>query len=559
MFLIFTFEKKFGLMIIQELRLKNFKRFTDLTIKLNPNAPSKLVLLIGSNGSGKSGIFDAFDVIATSLESGKYTGDKDLNYYRKKNSTNDTKLELQISNDKKWVCKFDKNQNVRHTTTNVNFPNNAFYGRSAIRYMPRLTKTTVGTAANIESNNDKPEYYIDIDRRFENDLDVLIYNIIQQLFKGINESDPTQLAKIKDFLNKINLALPRIFGSESQTSLIFKELLPPADGQPMKIIFNKGNSEINYDLLSSGEKEVINILFNLFVRTPIFQDSVYFFDELDSHLHTTLQHNLLKEIVENWIPENCQIWTASHSLGFIEYAQKSSLAAIIDLDNFDFDLPIVLEPQSSLEVFDIAISKESLAYLFKDRKKVFCENQNAPFYNSLNINDLIFLKDVDKTSIFLNIEQREDSYFGLMDRDYLSDEERNRIMARFPNLKILQYYCFENYLWHPDNLVSLGVDFDYNSYVQKITNEKNKDLEKIIYRLRDSRLSYTFFRQEKKYGFQDKQPDNVINLLKSNDFETFYKVFKMKDKGDLLPVRNLKPENLVKTDWFKHQIKVLFD
>ena len=72
-------------------------------------------------------------------------------------------------------------------------------------------------------------------------------------------------------------------------------------------------------------------------------------------------------------------------------------------------------------------------------------------------------------------------------------------------------------------------------------------------------MSYTFFRQEKKYGFQDKQPDNVINLLKSDDFETFYKVFKMKDKGDLLPVRNLKPENLVKTDWFKHQIKVLFD
>ncbi len=51
-------------MFINKLQLKNFKRFTDLTVdraaQQNQNPP-KLVLLIGANGSGKSCIFDAFE------------------------------------------------------------------------------------------------------------------------------------------------------------------------------------------------------------------------------------------------------------------------------------------------------------------------------------------------------------------------------------------------------------------------------------------------------------------------------------------------------------------
>jgi len=50
-------------MRITRLQLKNFKRFTDLTIESIPKE-AKLVLLIGSNGSGKSSIFDAFNSLA---------------------------------------------------------------------------------------------------------------------------------------------------------------------------------------------------------------------------------------------------------------------------------------------------------------------------------------------------------------------------------------------------------------------------------------------------------------------------------------------------------------
>ena len=48
--------------------------------------------------------------------------------------------------------------------------------------------------------------------------------------------------------------------------------------------------------------------------------------------------------MEHWIPDNSQLWTASHSLGFIDYANGSDDAAILDFDDLDFDQPQTLSP-----------------------------------------------------------------------------------------------------------------------------------------------------------------------------------------------------------------------
>lgn len=47
-------------MRIRDLKLKHFKRFTDLTISGIPET-AKLVVLVGSNGCGKTSIFEAFN------------------------------------------------------------------------------------------------------------------------------------------------------------------------------------------------------------------------------------------------------------------------------------------------------------------------------------------------------------------------------------------------------------------------------------------------------------------------------------------------------------------
>ncbi len=539
-------------MRISQIHLKNFKRFTDLKINLGEKSP-KLILLIGANGSGKSGVFDAFELAGTLPQPMNWSGQKKISYYLKKQEL--ASISLNFSNGTYYRTNLLPNRNGGEVESNAHLNERSFYGRSAIRYLPRITRTSIGQTIDIEKNADKPHYYIDADQRFENDIDVLIKNIIDRIFKGINQSSSEQLDEIKAFLNRINEALPRIFGEETNTSLKFLRPVTPSDGQPSQLIFSKGGSEINYDLLSSGEKEVINILFNLFVRTPLYQDTIYFFDELDAHLHTSLQYNLLKEIVENWIPENCQVWTATHSLGFIQYAQVSQDAAIIDFDNYDFDLPIILAPQKNQEIFDIAVPKEALPLLFKDKKLIFCENENALLFNSMGFTDTLFLGDIDKSTIVLRVAQNTQVQ-GLIDRDYLSDTECQILKTHFPNLSILDYYCFENYLYHPSNLVEIYPNFDAEQYKNEIRVEKNKFKNRIIQKLDSNRKSYIFFNKNFLTN-RDEYYDQVVKLLESDDFEEFYKVFSMKKRGNICKIHNLNQEKLVKTPWFQSKIKAI--
>jgi hypothetical protein len=104
-----------------------------------------------------------------------------------------------------------------------------------------------------------------------------------------------------------------------------------------------------------------------------YEDAIIYIDEMDCHLNTSLQETLLKEIVEKWIPDSSQLWTASHALGFIDYARKTDNAVILDFDSLNFDVPQTIVPQSKevLDVYDLAIPKSILSQLFSDKKIVF--------------------------------------------------------------------------------------------------------------------------------------------------------------------------------------------
>ncbi len=548
-------------MKIKSLYLQNFKRFTDLTIDLD-NEP-KLVLLVGTNGCGKSGVFDAFEYLNKYISTNIV--DENDDYY-KKNKINDCLVKVECFGVPlllPYVNIMRRNDGSGFAGAS-DFGSLSFYGRSAIRYLPRITRTTLGETINVVLNPDKPQYYIDVDVRFENDIDILAKRVLDQVLKAIGDFSKvkdlhiTQFKEITTFLDKVNGAFLRVLGENPATSLKFIGPLTPADGEPTKLMFAKGESHnISYDLLSSGEKEVANILLNLFVRTPFYQDTIYYFDELDAHLHTSLQYNLLKEITENWIPNNCQVWVATHSLGFIQYAKSLADAAIIDFDNLNFDEPQTLSHQQTSEIFDIAVPKEALPILFKDKRLVFCENQNAALFNSLGLADTLFLGDIDKSTIVLRAEQ-ESTIYGLIDRDYLSDNERIILQNKFQKLSILDYYCFENYAYHPDNLKELYPDFDTETYKKSITAEKNKLKNRIIQKLDNNRNSYIFYKKEFLKN-NVSEYDTVVKMLESDDFEVFYKVFSMKGQGGVCKIHNLNTEKLVATEWFKDRIKAIIE
>jgi AAA15 family ATPase/GTPase len=543
-------------MHVSSLELKNFKRFTDLTIDLSKLAqPPKLVLLIGANGSGKSSVFDGFDSLlkyyraANGLfQDSTVSSDPTAYYYKAK----DKHITLTVKLDNDVVLAIgdeEHDTNIKHAEP---ASKTTFYGRSSLRQIPRLSRTSLGASSSFDlaNDSDRPLTYVDRDERFENDLEEITRNILQEFYQSNRERSEI----IKTYIDPINEALDRIFDDDKAVVPKLVSIIPPLDGKVAEVRFKKGGAEFRYDLLSNGEKGVFNILINLLSRKKHYQDTIYFIDELDLHLNTRLQYNLLKEITEHWIPDNCQLWTASHSYGFIDYAREAKHAAIIDFDSFDFDVKQVLlpEPKDSLDVFDVAIPKESIFKLFDNKQIVLCENQNDEFYNLLGLKDKLFVGVKNKNDVFLYVK-RDPRYHGLIDRDYLTDKEVEKAQKKYPKLKMLRYYCFENYLYHPDNLSSLAPDFDKAIYVQEIVDQKNARKLKLISKIAKTRDSYTILRAEDE--IRDDDFDPIIEALSSDNLETFYPFFSMKEfNKESIAGYNWKKEQLVTTPWFKQKI-----
>ncbi len=546
-------------MIIKKIQLHNFRRFSDLTIDLSQLKKSpKLVLLIGPNGSGKTCVFDAFEAVS-SRRKGEMNATQKIDYYVKWAEVSDYKVT--VSYEDEYNGQFGNWIRNKYEIKNE-VPLNAFYGRASLRQVPEVNKTSLGTSdVDFNKDTDRPQKYIDRDIRFENDIEHIIGKILNELFTSSGEVKTGEIRK--KYIDPINEAFNRIFGFENGITLQLTSLKPPLEGKPAEILFKKGVSEFHYNHLSAGEKEIFNILLNLLARGDHYQNTIYFFDEIDLHLNTSLQYRFLQEITENWIPNNCQLWTASHSLGFIEYANDSEQAAIIDFDELDFDQVQILtpEPKDRYEIFEIAVSRDQLDKLMKDKEIIFSENKDTVYFNELGIDNTVFFRGNDKRDVFYKTLNM--NYKGVVDRDYLTDLEIDNIEATYPNLKLLRYYSIENYLLHPENLQEYlenqEAEFNSQRYVQKITECKNDIKDIIIYKIQESRRSYPFFRDKDHENQLDSKMESgqkIVEMLNTDDFETYYKVFPIKDFCKQIEERqNLDFKELAKTKWFKRKIE----
>lgn len=541
-------------MRITKLELKNFKRFTDLTIDGIPEE-AKLVLLIGSNGSGKSSIFDAFDYVVKQFRDDAYSPIPLENYYAK----NNLKPEVSINfSDGNSISIIDKS---RIGSDNLRNKVSKFTGRSSIRIVPRVTnQVNLDFARN---NTDGPLTFIDADERFTSDVNLYIQEIDNALRAPVFRGESADTLKIfQEYIDPLNTSLINILGGDTTTTIQIAAFQNPTAQSSGQLIFQKGESRISYDLLSHGEKQVVILLLNFIVRKPFYEDAIIFIDEMDCHLNTSLQVRLLNEITNSWVPENSQLWTASHALGFIDFARNSENAALIDLDllNFDISQIILPEPKDKMEVYEVALPKEIIKNVLKGYKLVTVENQNDQHYNlALGEDGFLFLPAQNSREVFMTVKQ-DPNILGLRDRDYFTNEELVSIQKRFPNFKILKYYAFENYIYHPDNIAELNWQgFDKAAYIQEIVDQKNKKLIPIVADIQVARQSYPELKEEgvKK----SKSIDTITEGLQSNELENFYPHFSMKSHYDKAYLHKFKYQikQLVQTQWFKNKIEEILN
>lgn len=310
-------------MKITGIRLRNFKRFSDLTVCEIPET-AKLVVVVGPNGCGKSSLFDGLLQWYRSKVGFGNSGD-DL-YYRK--STQE---------------QYDWNTSVEVTLADGATPKKgSLYVRTAYRNDPDFSMTGISRLA-APSEELRVARSIDNDQAVSQNYQRLVYDTMAGVYSG--EHDDKSVSQLREeLIGQLRASMKAVFGD-----LVLNNITDPLGAGAF--FFEKGTAKAyHFKNLSGGEKAAFDLLLDLHVKKKFFGDAVYCIDELETHLHTRVQGLLLREMVKI-LPDNAQLWATTHSLGVLRVAQEMAIESpgsvcVIDFDGVDPDVPREIVPSN---------------------------------------------------------------------------------------------------------------------------------------------------------------------------------------------------------------------
>ena len=353
-------------MKIKKVAIKVFRRFTDLTIE-GIGDQVKLVVLLGRNGSGKSSLFDAFSTAAV------YAKHKNYGWDYLYHSKNGIRIENAIQGWPNLHCEFHDSDIVYPVNT---YRPKDFYFRTAYRFDSTAQSQQLQKLPTILEDNQDPRKMINLDTRVADNYQRLVSNSLGALFEPGDENNISRVELRDTYVSKIRASMLRVFG----------DLLLEGPGRPLDdgtFLFTKGVSHgFKYMNLSGGEKAAFDLLLDIVLKSEAFDDTVYCIDEPELHIHSALQGNLLAEVFQI-LPDKCQLWIATHSVGMIRkakelYEQNPNLVAFLDFSEKDFDSPQTLrpvEPSRSVWRKAFEVSLGDLVSLLAPRRVFLCEGQ----------------------------------------------------------------------------------------------------------------------------------------------------------------------------------------
>lgn len=493
------------IMKIKRIHFADYKRFHDLTIDLGEN-PARIVALVGPNGCGKSSVFDGM----------LYHNNAYQMMGRGSNNTHNYKyhslLQRSNVNYQNISIEFDQGsyESVRASRESTGEANTVFSFRSSFRYNGSLDVKESRAVDDIKYNNYGASTSSDIDTRIEDS-----YRRLKIKYdKYLNEKDCSPSAARKHIIQELNNAIHNCIPLEIDN-------LGSIEDNRGTLFFKKEDTSIpfEFNVLSSGEKEVVDILIDLYLRKDQYTDSIYIIDEPELHINTAIQRKLMVEI-NKMVPPNCQIWVATHSIGFLRALQEefNDESQVIEFNSDNkwaseaYTLvPIIKSRTAWHRLFYTAL--DDLTSLVAPKTIVYCEGKDKPgsnyeergldaiVYNNIFGNahpDVLFVSSGGNTEL----DQRSEIAIAILskalpnteilvlkDRDMASgrettEEDRQLYLANNPiNHRVLKRYEIENYLYDKEVLKSYcinnSLEFDetgYNRLVHDTCNQNLKDL-----------------------------------------------------------------------------------
>lgn len=487
-------------MFIKSVRLKVYKRFHDLEIDLGSD-PSRFIALVGPNGCGKSSVLDGLLFLQSNYHSIGQTGQMDLNYHSLRDPiTNVAKnIEVTFTTGSYEEVYTDKQANGKAGTI--------FSFRSPYRHNSTVKISRTEAVDEIGLNSYGASTTVALDGKMETNY----RRLLAKYYKYQEDKDlrPSQAKKV--IIGELNAALSNCLDLKISN-------LGNVESDRGTLYFKKTDqaTEFEYNVLSSGEKEVVDILLDLYVRKDDYDDTVFLIDEPDLHINTAIERKLLNEI-DKLIGKNCQIWVATHSIGFLRALQDdiANCQVICFEPNTDFATSRhVLEPIPKTrkrwqKIFATAL--DDLTGLVAPRRLVYCEGKaespdgmerglDAIVYNNIfgeKENDTFFVSSGGNTepeqrmSIALDILKKafvEVQILVLLDRDIKSDqitteEDRRNYLREHEYRRMLKRREIENYLYDKEVLKKYaeknGREFNGIEYDKAVINIVNDDVKGI--------------------------------------------------------------------------------
>ncbi|MDP8240762.1 MAG: ATP-binding protein [Candidatus Hatepunaea meridiana] len=497
-------------MRIKKLKLKNgYKRFFELTIDLG-ETPKRIIALVGPNGCGKSSVLDGMLFHNNAYGAIGNKGGKDHQYHSMNQAPNFGYQNIEIEFSEGHY------QSIRQEKQLEGKENTIFSFRSPYRYNNNLKVNQSQATSEIRLNQYGASSASDIDDKMEENYRRLYIKFNRYLHQTDCKPSEAKLKIIGDLNSCISKCLDINISSigdieASQGTLYFTK-----DDHP---------SEFEFNVLSSGEKEVVDILLDLYLRQDEYSDTIFLLDEPDLHINTSIQKNLLLEI-DRLVGDNCQIWITTHSIGFLRTLQEE-LKENCQVIQFKGEYKLASEPYtltpmrgskaSWKDIFSIAL--DDLANLVCPKNIIYCEGRDNPgnggvergldanVFNNIfsdKYHDTLFVSSGGNTEL----DQRSDiaiailskvfsdlNVFILKDRDMASGRDTNEndrqiyLQNNPNNHRVLKRWEIENYLYDKEVLKNYcgknGLDFSESSYDQFVTDITNQNLKDATGRIKN--------------------------------------------------------------------------
>ena len=484
-------------MKIKSIRLRDFKRFTDLTISELPET-AKLVVLIGPNGCGKSSVFDALH--GKSVVRYYWGWNSSPGYWNKKYSLDNKEESSEFNDNEKIIIDFHQ-----MSPTDPQSWAKSIYTRSAYRNDPVIQ---IQQLSQVGAAVDERRFA----RMIENDATInknyqrLVSDGLEDAFE--ESDDKVTLGDFrKQLIGDIKEVICQLFDD------------PPLDlnslGSPLRdgtFRFTKGEAKkFLYENISGGEKAAFDLVLDLVIKRREFNDTVFCIDEPEAHLGLRLQGRLLRELYR-LIPDNCQLWIATHSIGMIRAAYdleqgNPRTVTFLDFYNKNFDQPEIIKPSKiNRKIWENIhrVVMEDLAALVAPNKVILCEGKpgdeglDAQCYNTVFAEkylDTLFVSTGGKgqganygavVKAIVNVE-----ITLLRDKDNLSEREIEQ--EKSSGKRVLSRIKIEDYLLDDEVLIALCKKYAYGDgskvndllrIEQEKLQEKNNNTKAIVNDLR---------------------------------------------------------------------------